>query len=70
MQRIIRYAVNRIRALLRREPTIVFGGSSNSDWLPPVLGPGDWSSGMMWDNSTVWYFDRRHDESREPRVKD
>jgi len=69
MQGIIQNAVNRIKALLRREPIVKFGGSSNGDWLPPVFGPGDWSSGMMSDNSTGWYFDRRHDESREIRIK-
>lgn len=29
------------------------------DELPPVLGPGDWSIGMMADRSSAWYFDRR-----------
>jgi hypothetical protein len=29
------------------------------DWLPPVLGPGDWSIGIMADRSAGWYFDRR-----------
>jgi hypothetical protein len=30
-----------------------------TDWLPPVLGPDDWSIGMMADRSAGWYFDRR-----------
>jgi hypothetical protein len=29
-----------------------------ADWLPPVLGPDDWSIGVMADRSTSWYFDR------------
>lgn len=28
------------------------------DWLPPVLGPNDWSIGIMADRSASWYFDR------------
>ena len=32
------------------------GGST--DWLPPVLGPEDWSIAMMADRSSSWYFDR------------
>lgn len=33
-----------------------------ADWLPPVLGPADWSYGLvasMADSSNAWYFDRR-----------
>jgi hypothetical protein len=37
----------------RRVPT-----SPSTDWLPPVLGPGDWSVGMLADRSAGWYFDR------------
>lgn len=47
---------------LRREPTIQFYGNASRDWLPPVLGPSDWSQGLidsMADNSSAWYFDRR-----------
>jgi hypothetical protein len=33
--------------------------SPATDWLPPVLGPDDWSIGMMADRSAGWYFDRR-----------
>jgi hypothetical protein len=32
------------------------------DQLPPVLGPSDWSDGllqMMAESSAAWYFDRR-----------
>jgi hypothetical protein len=32
--------------------------SPATDWLPPVLGPGDWSVGMLADRSVGWYFDR------------
>jgi len=32
------------------------GGST--DWLPPVIGPEDWSIAMMADRSSSWYFDR------------
>lgn len=28
------------------------------DWLPPVLGPTDWSLGLMADRGAGWYFDR------------
>ena len=28
------------------------------DWLPPVLGPGDWSAGLLADGGARWYFDR------------
>ena len=39
-----------------------FGETSSRDWLPPVLGPDEWSYGVlatMADSSTAWYFDRR-----------
>jgi hypothetical protein len=29
-----------------------------ADWLPPVLGPGDWAIGMMADRGAGWYFER------------
>jgi hypothetical protein len=43
-------------------PAVRPGDNANRDWLPPVLGPSDWSSGMMQamaDSSSAWYFDRR-----------
>jgi hypothetical protein len=46
--------------LLAREPAMRCGGSR--DWLPPSLGPSDWTHGMMEamaDRSASWYFDRR-----------
>lgn len=58
--------LNGIRTLLgdflRREPAIRFNGNASRDWLPPVLGPSDWSQGLvesMADSSAAWYFDRR-----------
>ncbi len=48
--------------LLGREPTLRLGEDSSKDWLPPVLGPADWSQGLMAsmaDSSGAWYFDRR-----------
>jgi hypothetical protein len=58
--------LNGIRTLigdfLSREPEIRPHGNTSRDWLPPVLGPGDWSHGFvesMADNSTAWYFDRQ-----------
>jgi hypothetical protein len=32
--------------------------ASATDWLPPVLDPGDWSVAMLADRSAGWYFDR------------
>jgi hypothetical protein len=47
---------------LSREPEIRLCGNEGRDWLPPVLGPRDWSHGIvesMADSGTAWYFDRR-----------
>ena len=41
---------------------IWLGNGSVRDWLPPMLGPNDWSLGLleaMADSSTGWYFDTR-----------
>jgi hypothetical protein len=58
-------SIDRLMAsLLRWEPARGPRGSE-LDWLPPVLGPSDWSSGAlasMADKSAAWYFDR---EARE-----
>ncbi len=62
MHGLLRRVRTLIGDLLSREPTIQFGGNSSRDWLPPVLGPGDWSHGLiasMADASTAWYFHRR-----------
>ena len=40
----------------RSEPRPSFGGAV--DWLPPVLGPSEWSLGLMADIGVRWYFDR------------
>lgn len=51
-----------LRSLLAREPAVRFGGNAGRDWLPPSLGPSDWTHGMMEsmaDRSAAWYFDRR-----------
>jgi hypothetical protein len=48
--------------LLAPEPAMRFGGGTGWDWLPPSLGPSDWTHGMMEsmaDRSTCWYFERR-----------
>ena len=56
--------LHRIRTLVsgalahRRLGRRAVGGAA-TDWLPPVLGPDDWSIGMMADRSASWYFDRR-----------
>ena len=49
-------------AVWRRQPVMRFGRGRYVDWLPPVLGPQDWSSGLlasMADKESAWYFDRR-----------
>jgi hypothetical protein len=54
-------SIGRLLAFLSRwEPSRRPSGSE-LDWLPPVLGPADWSSGLlasMADKSAAWYFDR------------
>ena len=56
---------HKIRALLSdaralHRPGRRVSPSPASDWLPPVLGPNDWSAGLMTDRSASWYFDRDH----------
>jgi hypothetical protein len=53
-----------LRRLLGRiwatEPEESLGRSM--DWLPPVLGPSEWSCGLMQamaDSSAAWHFDRQ-----------
>jgi hypothetical protein len=41
----------------RRTERRISHGSS-TDWLPPVLGPEDYSIGLMADRSASWYLDR------------
>jgi hypothetical protein len=62
MQELLSIVRRLINKLHRREPTLRFGGNSSRDCLPPVLGPSDWSNGLMQtmaDSSTAWYLDRR-----------
>jgi hypothetical protein len=43
-----------------REPVPSLGESA--DWLPPVLGPSEWSCGLMQamaDSSAAWHFERQ-----------
>ncbi|MEZ5831940.1 MAG: hypothetical protein R3D05_12240 [Dongiaceae bacterium] len=51
----IRIAVSRM--LARRQVDWRSAGGA-VDWLPPVMGPGDWSTGVMIDHSASWYMDR------------
>src|SRR5262249_21613685 len=51
-----------IRSLQPHAQLIGLGSGSARDWLPPVLGPSDWSLGLleaMADSNTAWYFDAR-----------
>jgi hypothetical protein len=51
-----------IRNSLSSEPTMSFGRDSSLEYLPPVLGPSEWSQGLMAamaDRGVAWYFDRR-----------
>jgi hypothetical protein len=44
--------------LARRRSERRISPGSAADWLPPVLGPEDWSIGLMADRSAAWYLDR------------
>ncbi len=44
--------------LASRQPERRRSPGRSADWLPPVLGPEDYSIGMMTDRSASWYFDR------------
>ena len=62
MQKMLRRVRVLIQKLQQRQPKTPFRDSSGRDWLPPVLGPSDWSYGLMQsmaDGSTTWYFDRQ-----------
>ena len=52
----VRILVSGILASRRSERRSSPGRSA--DWLPPVLGPEDWSIGMTLDRSASWYLDR------------
>jgi hypothetical protein len=65
MKQILSNLARRMRALLQRAPS-KFGVNPAGEWLPPVLGPGDWSSAVMAsmaDRDASWYFDRRQDDA-------
>jgi hypothetical protein len=47
MSQITRTIGKWMTAVLRRQPIMQFGRGRDVDWLPPVLGPGDWSSGLF-----------------------
>jgi len=57
--------LGRIRTLVgflpSQEPALPVRGTAINDWLPPVLGPSEWSNGLlaaMADQSSAWYFER------------
>ena len=54
LHHVLRHLVDGLQVLRARQPRI--GGQY--DWLPPVLGPNDWSIGVMADRSASWYFER------------
>lgn len=50
-----------VARVLTSDPEPASGSHGGADWLPPVLGPADWSHGFitsMADSSNAWYFDR------------
>ena len=60
MQQMLQILTTMFGSVGRRAPALAFGGQGH-DWLPPVLGPGDWSSAalaIMADSSARWYFER------------
>jgi hypothetical protein len=62
MENLLRAIWALTRRLEPEEPCIPPGSRSSLDQLPPVLGPSDWSDGllqMMAESSAAWYFDRR-----------
>jgi hypothetical protein len=57
--------LKKLRALLpmprQDDRTPRLGENTSRDYLPPVLGPSDWSDGLvraMADSGAAWYFDR------------
>jgi hypothetical protein len=58
MQKLFRRIRTVMEILLPQRSAANSGSNSVLDWLPPVLGPGDWSIGLMADRSAIWYFDR------------
>ena len=59
MQKLFRGIRTLVETLLGRQPAAAISDVNSAlDWLPPVLGPGDWSIGLIADRSATWYFDR------------
>jgi len=59
MQKLFRGIRTVVETLLARQPAAAVSDTNSVvDWLPPVLGPGDWSIGLIADRSATWYFDR------------
>ncbi|HWA51191.1 MAG TPA: hypothetical protein VG742_23180 [Dongiaceae bacterium] len=56
----VQHVVRTLVALGRRRHKHIPAGARGpvTDWLPPVLGPGDWPVGLMADREAGWYFDR------------
>ena len=52
------HIARKLRSGRSGRPTARVPGSRSLDWLPPVLGPEDWSIGLLADRSAGWYFDR------------
>lgn len=49
---------NLVSGILTQRRAIQRSVGSAADWLPPVLGPNEWTTTMMADRSAGWYFDR------------
>lgn len=47
-----------VSSMLTRRRIFRRSAGPSADWLPPVLGPNDWSAGLLADRSANWYFDR------------
>lgn len=56
LHHVLRHLVDGLQVLCTRGRQSRTG--SQYDWLPPVLGPNDWSIGVMADRSASWYFER------------
>ena len=61
MQGLLRRIRTLVEYLLSPEPALQFRREASTDWLPPILGPSDWSNGVlvaMAETSSAWYFER------------
>jgi hypothetical protein len=62
MENRLRAAQALARRLVPEEPNLPQWPNSILDQLPPVLGPSDWSDGLLnmtVDSTAAWYFDRQ-----------